>query len=134
MNKPDYTQQRYGTAFGGPVRIPHIFNGGTRTSFFLNYSGNRSKTPVDSYSTVPTPAERAGDFSSSSTQLFNPVTGEPFSGNVIPADRMSSASLTLLPFIPEPNLPGDTQNFHFLTAVTSASDDVNLRVTHILRC
>ncbi|HEX2456711.1 MAG TPA: TonB-dependent receptor [Vicinamibacterales bacterium] len=131
VDKPDYTQQRYGTAFGGPLKIPHIYNGGTRTSFFLNYSGNRSRNPVDSYSTVPTPAERAGDFSSDPAQLFDPLTGQPFQGNVIPSDRLSSASLTLLPFIPEPNLPGDTQNFHYLTAVTSASDDVNLRLTHV---
>ena len=129
--KPDYIQQRYGTAFGGPVRIPHVYNGGMRTSFFLNYSGNRSRNPVDSYSTVPTLAERAGDFSSDSTQLFDPNTGQPFLGNVIPAERTSSASRALLPYIPEPNLPGDTQNFHYLTAVTSASDDVNLRLTHV---
>ena len=46
--EPDYVQQRYGTSFGGPLTIPHVVNGGTRTSFFLNYTGNHSRTPVDS--------------------------------------------------------------------------------------
>ena len=36
--EPDYVQQRYGSSFGGPLTIPHVYNGGTRTSFFLNYS------------------------------------------------------------------------------------------------
>ncbi len=129
--EPDYVQQRYGTAFGGPLTIPHIFNGGTRTSFFLNYSGNHSRTPVDSYSTVPTLAARAGDFSSSSAVVIDPLTGLPFPGNSIPQTRIDPAAQTLLSFIPKPNIIGDTQNFHYVTANSSDSNDVNLRVTHV---
>ena len=76
--EPDYVQQRYGASLGGPLSIPGLFNGGTRTSFFFNYSGNHSRTPVDAYSTVPTPAERAGDFSANSSIVIDPDTGEPF--------------------------------------------------------
>ena len=40
--QPSYFQQRFGATLGGPLKIPHIYNGGTKTFFFLNYSGNRS--------------------------------------------------------------------------------------------
>ena len=127
----DYVQQRYGLSLGGPLNIPHVYNGGTRTSFFLNYSGNHSRTPVDSYSTVPTPAQRAGDFSSSVSTVIDPLTGQPFSGNRIPSSRIDPSAQSLLPYIPEPNLPGETQNFHYVTANSSKSNDINLRLTHI---
>jgi hypothetical protein len=129
--EPDYVQQRYGTSFGGPLTIPHVFNGGTRTSFFLNYSGNHSRTPVDSYSTVPTLAARVGNFSSSSAVVIDPLTGQPFPGNNIPQSRIDPAARTLLSFIPTPNILGDTQNFHYVTANSSNSNDVNFRVTHV---
>ena len=129
--QPDYVQQRYGASIGGPLTIPHIYNGGTRTSFFLNYSGNHSRTPVDTYSTVPTLAQRAGDFSSSASTVIDPSTGQPFSGNRIPSSRIDPAAQTLLNYLPEPNLPGETQNFHYVTANSTKSNDINLRVTHI---
>jgi hypothetical protein len=129
--QPEYVQQRYGASIGGPLNIPHVFKGGTRTSFFFNYSGNNSRTPVDQYSTVPTFAARAGNFSGTSTVVIDPSTGQPFPGNQIPQSRVSPAAETLLAFIPEPNLLGDTQNFHYVTATSTESNDFNLRLTHI---
>jgi hypothetical protein len=129
--EPDYVQQRYGASFGGPLTIPHVYNGGTRTSFFANYAGNHSRTPVDTYSTVPTVASRTGDFSSSASVVVDPATGQPFAGNRIPSDRIDPASRVLLDFIPLPNAPGDTQNFHYATANSTKSHDLNLRVTHV---
>ncbi|HET7220058.1 MAG TPA: TonB-dependent receptor [Vicinamibacterales bacterium] len=129
--QPDYVQQRYGTSFGGPLTIPHIFNGGTRTSFFFNYGGNASRTPVDTYSTVPTLAERAGDFSASASTVIDPATGQPFDGNRVPLSRVDPASQTLLSYIPLPNIAGDTQNYHYTTTNSSTSNDINLRVTHV---
>ena len=48
VKSPTTSSSATGSSFGGPLTIPHLFNGGTRTSFFLNYSGNHSRTPVDS--------------------------------------------------------------------------------------
>lgn len=130
--RPDYAQQRYGASVGGPMKIPGVYrNGSNRTSFFLNYGGNHSSSPVDTYSTVPTAAMRTGDFSALATMVLDPATGHPFEGNRIPADRLSSAARVLLPYIPLPNLPGDTLNFHHVTAVSSTSDDINVRFTHV---
>jgi trimeric autotransporter adhesin len=129
--EPDYLQQRYGASAGGPLTIPRFYNGGTRTSFFLNYAGNHSRTPVDAYSTVPTLAERAGDFSATNTILIDPSTGAPFDGNRIPESRVDPSARALLPYIPLPNILGDTQNFHYVNANASNSHDVNVRVTHV---
>ncbi|MGI9101995.1 MAG: TonB-dependent receptor domain-containing protein [Terriglobales bacterium] len=138
--KPDYLQQRFGGTLGGPLKIPHIFDGGTKTFFFLNYFGNRSENPYDVFSTVPTLAERAGDFSGSTirsgphagqpVQIFDPATGLLFANNQIPAGMINPAAQGLLKFIPQPNLPGATQNFHNVTSTTSNSDNLNLRVMH----
>ena len=129
--EPDYLQQRYGASIGGPLNVPRIYNSGTRTSFFLNYGGNHSRTPVDSYSTVPTIAERAGDFSDTSSVIIDPATGQPFVNNRIPASRVDPSSRTLLAYVPLPNIAGDTQNFHYVTANSTQSHDVNVRVTHV---
>jgi hypothetical protein len=59
-SKPDYMQQRFGASLGGPLKIPRLYDAGSNTFFFLNYTGNRSKNPFDVFSTVPTAAERAG--------------------------------------------------------------------------
>jgi len=76
--KPDYFQHRYGATLGGPLKMPGS-TGPARTSFFLNYSGNHTRRPYDAYSTVPTAAERAGEFADGDL-LYDPLTGEPFPG------------------------------------------------------
>ena len=129
--QPDYVQQRYGTSIGGPLTIPRVFNGGTRTSFFFNYAGNASRTPVDTYSTVPTLAERAGDFAASGSTVIDPATGQPFEGNRVPLSRIDPATQALLAYIPAPNVAGDTQNYHYSSTNATTSNDINLRVTHV---
>ena len=68
---PSYSEQLGGT-IGGPLVIPKIYNGGNKTSFFVNYSMTRGKSPFDSFATVPTPAERSGRFFSGSRSLPGP--------------------------------------------------------------
>ena len=107
VTQPEYAQNTFGTTFGGPVKIPGIYKDtNRRTNFQVNYTGNRSNNVFDQYATVPTTAERNGDFSSSSIQLVNPATGQPFAGNQIPQSAMNPAALALLGYIPQPNLPG----------------------------
>jgi hypothetical protein len=51
-----------GINIGGPVKIPHVYNGTDKTFFFVNFSGTWSRNSVDQFSAVPTGAERNGDF------------------------------------------------------------------------
>jgi hypothetical protein len=138
--KASYNFARFGANVGGPLNIPKIFNGGSKWFFFGGWNGSRGSTPYDSYSTVPTPAERSGDFSSatykdgSSVQIFDPTTHLPISfngeANVVNPAMISPAAKALLQYIPLPNLNGTTQNFHYVTNDNSDSDAVSLRLIH----
>src|SRR5207253_8379432 len=127
--KPSYNQNRFSAAVGGPLKIPKLISS-TNTNYTLTYNGTWLSNPYDAFSTVPTLAERRGDFSSKAAQIFDPQTHAPFLNNTIPSAMINPASAGLLSFIPEPNLPGDIQNFHYVTAVTNRSDDINVRLNH----
>ena len=130
-------------SLGGPLVIPHIYRGGNKTSWFVNYSMQRGRTGLDSFSTVPTQAERQGDFSDTVLAsgpyagtvpaIYDPLSGTtgartPFIGNVIPTGRLNSAATGLLQYVPLPNLPGETQNFHLQVPLPMASDTVMGRI------
>jgi hypothetical protein len=139
-SKASYNFARFGANAGGPLNIPHIFNGGNKWFFFAGWNGSRGSTPYDAYSTVPTAAERAGDFSGAAyndgtpVQIFNPATGTQFSyngqPNVINPGLISSQAKALLQYIPLPNLDSTTQNFHYVTNDNSNTDAISLRLIH----
>jgi trimeric autotransporter adhesin len=136
--KPGYEQNNFGGSIGGPLNIPKIYHGGDKTFFFVNYNGRRGENPFDQFSTVPTLLERQGNFSQTDytsganagqpVQIFNPATNLPFQNNTI--TKIDPIAAGLLPYIPLPNLPGNFQNFHFITSADSSSDDLNVRINH----
>jgi hypothetical protein len=141
--KPAYFQNSFGGSVGGRLNIPHIYHGGSKTFYFINFNGKHGDNPFDQFSTVPTLLERQGNFSQTTytsgaaVQIFNPATNAPFPCNpplqpcnTIPQASLNSAALGLLNYIPLPNLPGNYQNFHYVTSATSDSDDLNIRLNH----
>ena len=60
--KPSYAQSRFSLSGGGPLRIPKLFKD-ENTFIFVSYFGTRARSPYSSFSTLPTLAERGGDFS-----------------------------------------------------------------------
>ncbi len=105
-------QNDYGLTLGGPVIIPRLYNGKDRTFFLFsldNYFENGAQT---AFGTVPTPAEKTGDFSNfvdangNQIPIYDPLTGKPFPGNIIPQSRFSPLAKSILPYIPNPNRPG----------------------------
>jgi trimeric autotransporter adhesin len=134
LPKADYNQLHFGGYVGGPLNIPKIFNGGNKTFFFGGWSGTRGGAPTDVLSTVPTMAEREGNFSALSTPIFNPQTGQQFDYNgqlnVMDPTSITPQAQALLQYIPLPNLPGTTQNFHEVTSAESDTDNVSLRLIH----
>jgi hypothetical protein len=132
VDKASYNQNRFGATIGGPLNIPHIYKGGTKTFIFGNYTGTRGSNPYDAFANVPTPAERGGDFSSllagpTPLQLVNPLTHAPFLNNQVP---VSGVAAQLLAFIPQPNLPGTVRNFHFVSAAPTSTDTMFVRINH----
>ena len=86
--KRDYdTKNDYGINLGGPVRIPHLYNGKDKTFFFFNWEQNRTNYGGAQTSELPTPAMLGSDgtdFDFSSTlgaaiTGTNNSCGQPFS-------------------------------------------------------
>jgi trimeric autotransporter adhesin len=132
---PAYVQNSFGGSVGGPLNIPKIYHGGAKTFYFFNYNGKRGENPFDQFSTVPTLLERQGNFSETTMNgkpvtIVNPATNTPFPNDTLP--QINPIAQGLLQYIPEPNLPGAFQNFHFVTSANSSSDDLNVRVNHTL--
>lgn len=91
--------------FGGTLGGPVIKN---RTFLFGTYSGLRERTVYFSNTATPlTAQERAGDLSATTgTAPVDPLTGQPFPGRMIPADRIDPVAKKILDtYIPLPNLP-----------------------------
>lgn len=118
---------QYGGTIGGPVIVPHLYNGRDRLQFFFAYEGIQDNTPSPSVITVPTDAEKKGDFSALlplGIVIYDPATGvkngsrvvrQPFPNNIIPSDRLNSVGLKLASYFGEPNLPGlaDGENNYY---------------------
>jgi hypothetical protein len=137
-DKPSYSQSRYGFLVGGPLNIPHVYEGGTKTMYYLNYFGQTAANPFDVFATVPTLLERNGDFSQTKIRsginagnlvtIFDPVTHAPIAGNKLLA--INPAAQGLLNYFPLSNQPGDTQNFHEVDTSNTNSQNVNFRLNH----
>jgi hypothetical protein len=130
--QPNFNNYRWSGVLGGPLRIPGLLKGDS-TFFTVSYFGTRGQSAFYNVGTVPTAAERSGDFSQTLINgvvpaIYNPTTGAPFAGNVIPSSLINPAAAGLLQYMPLPNLPGTVQNFDFVTAVPADTDNVSIRL------
>jgi hypothetical protein len=143
QSKQQYLQNSFGAMVGGPLNIPHVYKGGDHTSFFVAYQGSRQRSPYFSTVTVPTEAERNGDFSQTlgrngqPVALFDPAlistdANRQFANNQIPAARISPIARGLTQFVPLPNLPGSVLNYFFQQSLVNDSDMVMVRLNHRL--
>ncbi|MBI3693377.1 MAG: TonB-dependent receptor, partial [Acidobacteria bacterium] len=131
VDKPSYAQSRFGIVAGGTLRIPKVISS-DKTFFFFNYFATRSRDPFQATATLPTLAQRNGDFSQAGSVIFDPATHLPLVGNRVPADRFSRAAVGLLDFIPPANQPGLVQNYQYLTSNRSDANNFGLRLNHTL--
>ncbi len=113
-----------GATLGGPIVKNNLF-------FFASWEGTRERTNYSALSTVPTAAERAGNFSSYGTPIYDPSTGNatgkgrtPFLNNIVPASDFNPIAVKLQNLIPLPNQPGTTSNY--FSAGTQALDRDNI--------
>src|SRR5262249_21668287 len=81
---PPFNQNQFGLTLGGPVEVPRYYNGKDRTFFFVNYEGFRLRRGNTTLTSVPTPAMKAGDYSSFlGTCVGTDATGQPIVRNAI---------------------------------------------------
>ncbi len=134
--QPSYAQNQFGLTFMGAPYIPRLIEHDTKDVIFFNLSGQRSSSPFSQYGSVPTAAERKGDLAGLTTQegqpitIFDPLTGAPFPNNVIPADRIATQATALIGYIPQPNLPGQFQNYQRLASSESNTTRIGVRFVH----
>jgi hypothetical protein len=136
IGQPAYASNRFGIVFAGTPYIPHLIENDHHDFIFFTLSGERSSTPFDQYGTVPSAAERTGDFSGltdtagAPIPIYDPDTGQPFAGNQIPANRIQAPATALLGYVPLPNLPGTSRNYQRLTSAEDNTTLVGLRFIH----
>jgi hypothetical protein len=112
----DTSNIQLGFNLGGPFRIPWLIEHGPMMSFSFNYGVNSDATTQSTF--MPTPAERAGDFSQSATIIRDPLTDLPFADNTIPLDRISPQAMALLAYYPLPNTT-TTKGANFWRAIVT---------------
>jgi len=84
IEKADLTYDNPGFSLGGPIAKDKIFFfGGLEWKRIRRMAGPSTRT-------LPTGAMRKGDFSALSTKIIDPLTKQPFAGNIIPADRITA--------------------------------------------
>ncbi len=121
---PSYGDIQLGFTLGGPMKIPWLLHDGP--NMFLSYQHGVTHDVTSQSASMPTADERSGDFSASPIAIRDPSTGQPFNGNVIPADRISPQAAALLGYYPLPTgVPTTGPNYQ--TSVLSAARNDSLQ-------
>jgi trimeric autotransporter adhesin len=117
--KPSSMSNQFGVSFTGSPYIPGLVKPSTKQFIFFNLTGRKNINPQIFNGTVPTLAERSGDFSALGQTLYDPKTGLPIPGNNLKNAQtpMSPQALALLNFYPAPNVPnaGPLNNYQTVT-------------------
>jgi len=128
--KPEFRRNQFGATAGGPIISGKAF-------FFGAYEGLREAKGITLFGAVMDPRLLTGDLSSISTTIIDPMTGQPFTGNRIPQNSISSFAKGYNKYFPAPNNAG-ANNFrrveNFLDSYNSVTGrfDQNLSSRHTL--
>lgn len=121
VGRPAFTQNQFGFNLGGPAYIPKVYDGRNKSFFFVDWEGFRLREGQPFTETVPTVAERSGNFSQlvdsngNLIPIYDPTSNRPdpnnpsqyirtpYAGNVIPASLLNPAALKMQNLYPLPN-------------------------------
>jgi hypothetical protein len=135
--KPDSKRDQAGFTIGGPIRK-------NRTFFFADFEKVRNDSAFSALATVPTAAERVGNFSATSTNIYDPTlpltacasglcrpqaesNGTP---NVIPANEIDPIGKAILALYPQPNLAGEFNNYIFGGTAQAPDYQFDIKIDH----
>jgi hypothetical protein len=116
---PHAIHNQYGGSGGGHIIRNKLF-------YFGDFQGTNDIVGQVASPTIPTAAMRTGNFSASPTLIYDPQTGNtatgagrmPFPNQQIPASRISPIFQDYMGLLPEPTLPGLSNNINVATAQT----------------
>jgi Carboxypeptidase regulatory-like domain/TonB-dependent Receptor Plug Domain len=121
-----FNQNQFGAAFGGKIIKDKMF-------FFGDYEGFRRVYHQVLFATLPTMAQRSGDFSGvSGVSLKNPLTGAAMPGNTVPSSQITPFAATVLSALPQPTAPGNSNNYSSAPADTTDGDKGDFRYDYYI--
>lgn len=110
LPKPAYRYDTFTATLGGPVFVPRVLEQRDRLFFFYSREMWNVHEPLAiQFRTMPTALERQGDFSQTFDLngrlmvIRDPLSGQPFPGNRIPAHRINEFGQAMLHIFPTPN-------------------------------
>jgi hypothetical protein len=131
--KPDSRRDQGGFSVGGPIKKD-------RTFFFVDFEKVRSISATSYVASVPTAAERTGDFSATANVIYDPLqplvacaTGQcrpQVPNNKIPSGEINPIGQAVLSLYPQPNLPGEFNNYNFTTTANSPDYQFDIKIDH----
>lgn len=150
LARPAFTQNQYGVNLGGPVYIPHLYDGRKKTFFFVNWEGFNLRQGRTFTETVPTAAERSGNLAQLGVPIYDPLTTcgaspgvtcapgaarysrSQFPNYQIPAGRLNQTALLYLKqFYPMPNTTGTATGLNNYVANANSGGDNYQATAHL---
>jgi hypothetical protein len=116
-----FKQNQFGVTAGGPIKKNKLF-------FFGDFEKLRSRRNNTLSANVPTPAQLSGNLAGLSSSkpggaIIDPLNGQPFPNNTIPADRLSSVTKNFIKYTPSPDLVGSAGTNYVVGKSTNRNDD-----------
>ena len=117
---PPFARNEFGVTNGGPVVLPHIYNGRGKTYYFAEYQGFRQVLGTTQVMPVPTPAERQG------------IDTTTFPGDTlnVPVDSSIATLLARYPLPNEPTGPYGARTYATSSKVVTDSNQASARIDH----
>jgi hypothetical protein len=134
--KPDSKRDQGGFSVGGPIRKD-------RTFFFVDFEKVRSISATSNVASVPTMAERTGDFSATANPIYDPTlpfvactppaTGQcrqQVPGNIIPQSEINAIGQGVINLYPQPTNGNEFNNFNFSATSYAPDYQFDIKVDH----
>jgi Carboxypeptidase regulatory-like domain len=145
---------QFGGTAGGPVVLPHLYDGHDRTFWFVNYEGLRDRRALSQTYTIPTPEQLNGDFTQTLNAAGQAVTiADPFTTradparpgnflrdafpeNRVPASQIDRVAARVRTFWPRPNSggtgPAAVNNWTGAGSSPNTQDQFSVRLDHAI--
>lgn len=106
----------FGFSLNGPIVIPHVYDGHSKTFFFADYEGNRRRTAVAQQFLVPSQADREGDLSD-------------IGGPILTPSQINATAQAVLAYYPLPNVANNgSYNYEHFQPIPSTTNGADLRI------